>query len=193
MKLYYSPKACSLADHIALQEVDAKFDLVRVDLATKRTASGVDFIDINPKGCVPVLEFDDGELLTENVAILDWIAVEHPQLGVPGERGRTRLIEALTFISTELHHNFRHLLEARSDEEADEAKAAIRKRFHYVSETFKGEYLFDDHPSVADFYLFVMLLWAERFGVNVPTRLTSFKERIKLRPAVKIAFAVEGI
>ncbi|MDX0583818.1 glutathione S-transferase [Sinorhizobium medicae] len=192
MKLYYSPKACSLADHIALQEAGAKFELERVNPVTKRTASGRDFNDINPKGCVPVIEMDDGSLLTENVAILDWIAAQFPKLGVPGEMGRTRLIEALTFISTELHHSFRHLLDAKSEEEEAQAKAGIRIRFRWISGTFKGHYLFDDHPSVADFYLFVMLLWAERFDVNVPTRLTTFKELMRSRAAVSVALAVEA-
>ncbi len=192
MKLYYSPKACSLADHIALQEAGAKFVVERVNLATKRTAAGRDFNEINVKGCVPVIEMDDGAILTENVAILDWIAAQYPTLGGSGEMGRTRLIESLTFISTELHHSFRHLMDAKGDAEVAQAKAGIQTRFHWISDTFKGDYLFGDHPSVADCYLFVMTLWAERFGVNVPTRLSSFRERMKGREAVKIALAVEA-
>ena len=106
MKLYLAPGACSLADHIALHEADLEFDRVRVDLRTKRTEDGGDFNEVNPKGYVPALVLDDGQLLTENVAILAWVAERAPKLAPGGELGRIRLIEMLAFIATELHKPF---------------------------------------------------------------------------------------
>jgi glutathione S-transferase len=95
MKLYYSPGACSLAGHIALHEADMKFELVKVDLKTHKLGDGRSFKEINPKGSVPALEFDDGDILTENIAILSHIADQYPALAVPGKRGRDRLLEML--------------------------------------------------------------------------------------------------
>ena len=109
MKLYYSPGACSLADHIALLEVGAKFETEAVDIRTKRTASGEDFRTINPKGYVPALVLDDCETLTENIAVLDWIAEQYPQLRRNGSLSRTRQLEMLAFISTEIHIAFKPL------------------------------------------------------------------------------------
>ena len=101
MKLYYSPGACSLADHIALHEAGMKFDLVKVDLKTHKLEDGRSFFDINPKGHVPALQFDDGEVLTENVAILSFIADQHPALDAGGELGRYRRLEMLAYLSSE--------------------------------------------------------------------------------------------
>ena len=106
MKLYLAPGACSLADHIALHEAGLEFDRIRVDLRTKRTEDGGDFNEVNPKGYVPALVLDDGQLLTENVAILCWVAERAPKLAPGGELGRIRLIEMLAFIATELHKPF---------------------------------------------------------------------------------------
>lgn len=105
MKLYYSPGACSLADHIAMHEAEMQFDRVRVDLKTKTTETGQKFDEINPKSYVPTLEFDDGQRLTENVAILSWVAQRKPSLAPSGELGTTRLIEMLAFISTDFTNN----------------------------------------------------------------------------------------
>jgi glutathione S-transferase len=113
MKLYLSPGACSLADHIALHEAGLAFDHVRVDLRTKRTEDGRDFHEVNPKGYVPALVLNDGQLLTENVAILFWIAEQAPRLAPGGSLGRTRLIEMLAFIGSELHKPFVRSLRSR--------------------------------------------------------------------------------
>src|SRR4029079_16972343 len=111
MKLYYSPGACSLADHIALHEAGMEFELVKVDLKTHKLEDGRSFFDINPKGYVPALQFDDGEVLTENVAILSFIAARHPALDAPGELGRYRLLEMLAYISSEVHKAFHPLFD----------------------------------------------------------------------------------
>ncbi len=193
MKLYYYPGACSLSDHIALREAGADFDIEQVDLATKITASGDDYRQINPKGYVPALVLNTGDKLSENVAILDWIASKFPNLGVTGELGRTRLLEALAFISTELHQGFESLWSHRSVEERTRAKASLSPKFAFLSNSFKGQFLFGDKPTVADFYLFVMLLWGERYSLAVPAHLAEFREMMMGRPSVKAAMEAEAL
>jgi glutathione S-transferase len=193
MKLYYAPWACSLADHIALEEAGAAYDRERVDLKTKRTASGRDLHEITPKGYVPALVLASGETLTENVAVLDWIASQHPQLTVDGPLGRTRVLEALTYVSTELHRAFKPMWHASSDAEKANARQTLRGQFAYVADILEGDYLFGDKPSVADFYLFVMLLWADRFDVSVPYALDALRTRMKDRPAVQRVMREEGL
>lgn len=193
MKLYYAPLACSLADHIALLESGVPFERESVDLKTKRTASGVDFHDITPKGYVPALMLDSGEILTENIAVLDWLASEYPSLGVPGELGRTRVLEALAFISTEVHRSFKPMWHAGSDAQKDKARATISALLDNLADNLKGDYLFGAAPSVADFYLFVMLLWAERFDVGIPAPFAALRERMASRPTVQAAMRQEGL
>jgi len=193
MKLYYSPLACSLADHIALQESGVPFEREQVDLKTKRMISGGDFNQITPKGYVPALVLDNGETLTENIAILDWLASQFPKFGGSGPLGRTRVLEALTYISTELHGGFKPMWHAGSDAEKAAAKATLATRFKLISDRPQTPYLFGDEPTVADFYLFVMLLWAERFEVVVPPRLAELRTRMKIRPAVQLAMQQEGL
>jgi glutathione S-transferase len=193
VKLYYSPLACSLADHIALEEVGASYERERVDLHAKRTASGQDFTEINRKGYVPVLVLDDGEVLTENIALLDWIASGHPQLMPRGPLGRTRVLEALTYISTEIHRAFKPMWHPSDEAEKAKARETITGLLDLLGDTIAGDYLFGDRPSVADFYLFVMLLWAVHFGVPVPASLDALRDRIAARPAVQAAMREEGL
>jgi glutathione S-transferase len=191
MKLYYSPLACSLADHIALREAGYAFDLERVDLKTHRTETGADFHDISPKGYVPALVLDDGSLITENVAVLDWIAATTPDLTVDLPLGRTRVLEMLTYVTTEIHRAFKPMWHAGSVDEKAAAARTVTELLEPV--TPRGDYLFGDRPSVADFYLFVMLLWARRFEVEVPEALRTLRDRIAARPAVRAAMAHEGL
>jgi glutathione S-transferase len=142
MKLYYAPGACSLADHIALHEAGLPFEHEKVDLKLKRTESGTDFSQINPKGYVPVLTLDTGETLTENIAILDWIAHQDTALKPPGPMGHTRLLEALAYISTEIHKAFKPFFSGAGEEEKAKASETIRRRFSYLADTMKGEFLF---------------------------------------------------
>lgn len=193
MKLYYSPLACSLADHIALREAGIAFDMERVDLKTCRTEAGADFRAISAKGYVPALVFNDGELLTENVAVLDWIATQAPGLAVEAPLGRTRVLEALTYITTEIHRAFKPMWHAGTAEAKTAAAVTVTKLLRPMSEGLKGDYLFGDRPSVADFYLFVMLLWAERFAVETPPPLIALRDRIRARPAVRTALSEEGL
>ena len=193
MKLYLAPGACSLADHIALHEAGIEFDRVTVDLKAKKTESGEDFTRINPKGYVPALEFDDGQVLTENIAILSWIA-DRSDLGGPGgDLSRVRLLETLAFISTEIHKQFKPFFSGGTDEAKAGARQTIEKRLGFLADGLKGDYLFGDKVSVADAYLFVMLLWAAKNGLSIPNPLEAFAERMKQRPAVRLALEHEGL
>jgi glutathione S-transferase len=191
MKLYYSPGACSLAAHIALIEAGFDFQLVRVDMKSKLTDGGVDFNALNDKGYVPLLVLDDGTFITENAAVLDWLATQFPPLGVDGPLGRTRLVEMLVYLSTEVHKGFKPMWHATSAEERAAAEIQLIRRLHWLADHLEGRYLFGDQPSVADFYLFVMLRWAVRFGVTIPEALAALQARIMARPAVRAAIDVE--
>lgn len=193
MKLYYTPGACSLADHIALHAAGLAFEHEKVDLRTKRTEGGADFSAINPKGYVPALTLDSGETLTENVAILDWIAQQNGALSPSGPMGRTDLLMALAFISTELHKSFKPFFTAGDDAEKRKAAETIVKRMGYLADTIHGDYLFGDQLSAADCYLFVMLLWAQKFGIEPPAQLAAFRDRMMEAPAVKTAMTHEGL
>lgn len=193
MKLFYAPGACSMATHFALHEAGAAFDVEKVDLKTRLAASGADYTAINPKGYVPVLVLDNGEPLTENIAILDYLAGVYPQLGLEGALGRTRLVEALAFISTEIHKGFKPFFAGGTDTDKANAGTNITKRMTYLADRVKGEYLFGNSPTVADFYLLVTMLWAERFGVTIPPALVTVATNLKARPAVRKALGEEGL
>lgn len=194
MKLYYAPGACSLADHIALREAGLDFEGVRVDIRAKKTVDGDDFLAINPKGYVPALALDDGGVLTENLAMLAWLAEQGAGVVPAGPLGRTRLLEALAYISTEVHKGFKPYFTPGATTEAKAAAGeAIAKRLAWLAATFQGDYLFGDEPSAADFYLFVMLLWAGRQGIATPDPLPAFRERMMARPAVQAAMQAEGL
>jgi glutathione S-transferase len=193
MKLYYHPNACSLASQIALREVGRPFEAEDVDLTSKRTETGEDFIAINPKGYVPALRLDNGELLTENLAVLDYIAAENPALGLEGALGRSRLLETLAYISTELHKSFKPFFVSSMWPEKAEARFHIAKRMQYLADRMKGDYLLGDHPTVADFYLLVTLRWAAKFDVEVPTKLAALRTRLEARPAVQEALRAEAL
>jgi glutathione S-transferase len=194
MKLYLAPGACSLADHIALHEAGLDFKWVKVDLKTKRTEDGRDYLKINPKGYVPALEFDDGEVLTENVAILSFVADKAPQLTPEGRLGHLRLLEILAYISTEIHKAFKPFFKPDSSE-AEKAAAGemLGRRFGHLAERLKGDYLFGSRFTVADAYLFVMCLWAQKNGLTLADPLAAFAARMKARPAVRLALQHEGL
>ncbi|TPL99700.1 glutathione binding-like protein [Mesorhizobium sp. B2-3-10] len=193
MKLYYSPFACSLADHIALEEAGASFEREEVDLETKRTASGRDFFAVTAKGYVPALVLDSGETVTENIAVLDWIASQYPPLGVPELLGRTRILEMLSYISTEIHPSFKPMWHPGRDAEKSKARVTLAGQFELIGDGLKTHYLFGDRLSVADCYLYVMLLWAARFEVPLPASLAALRNRMDARPAVRIAMRDEGL
>ncbi len=194
MKLYYSPGACSLADHIALHEAGVAFDRVKVDLRAKLTETGEDFTKINPKGYVPALTLVDGELLTENIAILSYVASLSDKLKPADGLPQWRLLETLAFISTELHKNFKPFFRGGSDAEKAEAGKLLLQRFGVMADRLgERDFIVGDQMSVADCYLFVMLLWAAKMGVEVPEKLVAYREKLKQRPAVKLALEHEGL
>ncbi len=193
MKLYYAPGACSLADHIALHESGLSFEHEKVDLKTKRTETGADFAAINPKGYVPALTLDSGETLTENVAILDWIAQQDGRLAPSGPMGHTHVLQALAFISTEIHKSFKPFFAGGSDDDKAKAREMIGKRMGYLAGTMKGDYLFGPAVSVADFYLFVMLLWAKKMDLEPPAPLVAFRDRMMTLASVQKAMTHEGL
>jgi glutathione S-transferase len=199
MKLYYAPHACSLAPHIVLRELDLPFELIRVDNTTKRTANGEDFLAINPKGYVAALQLDDGQVLTEGPAILQYLAelrLEANLVPLSGTFERVRLQEWLNFVSTEIHGGLGWLF---SSQFPDEVKALIKeklfKRFVVLSQTLeRQDYLMADGFSVADAYLFTVLRWTSLFRIDLKQwpALVRFQARVDQRPAVKTALAAES-
>lgn len=200
MKLYFSPGACSLSPHIALREAGLAFDLVRVDLRTKRMQDGSDFREVNPKGYVPALELDDGQLLTEGLAIVQYIADQKPESKLAPQAGtleRYRLQEWLSFIATELHKNFSPLFDPTSPEATREAsKSRLASRFDLVEKQLeKSPYLLGDDFTAADAYLFTVLRWPQYLGIDMAKwpALQGFVERVSTRPAVQAALQAEGV
>ena len=193
MKLYLTPGACSLADHIALTEAGIAVDTVKVDLQTRRTENGDDFTTINPKGYVPALVFDDGEVLTENVAIMDWVGRQAPDLVPKGHLGHSRNIEMLAFLATEVHRPFMRSMFSPAEAEKQAALEAIVARLKLVGEKMEGDYLFGDAFATADALLYVMVRWARDGGMEAPERLLAYAERMEARPAVKRTLAAEGL
>lgn len=196
MKLYYSPGACSLADHIALIEAGLPFEIEKVDLKTKRTESGADYVSINPKGYVPALTLDDGETLTENVAVLSYIADTAGKLMPASGLPHWRVLETTAFISTELHKNFKPFFSPDANEaQKQAAKDILAKRFQVLEQQLGDRtFVAGTDMTIADCYLFVMLMWAaEKIGMNLPERLDAYYRRLKQRPSVAKALAEEGL
>jgi glutathione S-transferase len=169
-----------------------KFDLEKVELQTHKLGDGRSYCEINPKGYVPALQFDDGEVLTENVAILTAIADRYPALIPPGQFGRYRLLEMLAYLST--HKSFHPLFSpAASDAEKEEAKAEIGKKLEFITSMLKGPYLFGEKATGADAYLFTMLLWAGKQKIALSEPLRLLVQHMRSRPTVKAALRQEGL
>lgn len=199
MKLYFSPNACSLASHIALRELALPFELIRVDNQKKLTADGDDFLLINPKGYVAALQLDNGEVLTEGAAILQYLADRVPAAGLAPANGsweRVRLQEWLNFVSSEIHGGLGVLFkDAIPDEVKALFKATLFKRFAILVQTLeRQDYLLGAQYSVADAYLFVVLRWAGLFDIDLQQwpALAKFQQRVGERPAVIAALAAEN-
>lgn len=199
MKLYYSPAACSLSPHISFYEAGLPFEAMRANTKTHQLADGTDYYTINPKGYVPLLEFDDGTRLAEGPAIVQWIADQVPdkKLAPPaGTMERYRLQEWLTFIGTEIHKQFSPLFNAAMPEEA---KALFRQKIldrlaHVDRHLAFHDYLLGDF-SVADPYLFTVTRWATPMKLDISglANLQSFMARMNARPAVQQALKAEGL
>ena len=200
MKLYYSPGACSLSPHIALLEAGLPYDLVKVDLRAKKLENGDDFLAVNPKGQVPVLVLDNGELVTEGPVIVQMIADKASGKNLAPARDsveRYKLQEWLTYINSELHKNIGPMF---SPVLADDAKNFFKDRaigkFRYVDGQLAGkDYLMGKQFTVADGYLFTMLSWADRmkFDLSGLNNLKAYQARVGARPMVQQALTKEGL
>ena len=197
MKLYISTGACSMASNIALHEAGIQFELTKIDRRTKRV-DGVDFATINPKGYVPALRLDDGQVLTENVAVLQYIADLNPAAKLAPAAGtmeRYRLQEWLSFINSELHKSFTPLFSSEATEDMKTyARNYLAKRLSYLEGALGDKkYLMGDQFTVADAYLFTVLGWGSHVGVDIGPKLKSYVDRVRARPHVIEAMTAEGL
>ncbi|WP_250508676.1 glutathione transferase GstA [Caballeronia sp. GACF4] len=200
MKLFYKAGACSLASHIALVESGLPFDIEAVDLKAKVTASGADFTKINAKGYVPALVLDNGDVLTEGPAIMQYIADQAPAKHLAplnDAMARYRLQGWLTFIGTELHKNFSPFFNpsASSDWRAA-AMSNLERRLAYTAQQLEDKpYLLGDEFSIGDAYLFTVLGWAKFIDLDLgkwPV-LVAYRSRVGERAGVQAALKAEGL
>ena len=200
MKLYFSPGACSLSPHIVLHESGLAFQAIAAPTKTKKLPDGSDYLAINPRGYVPLLELDDGQRMTEGPAIVQYIADQVPAKNLApanGTMARYRLQEWLTFIGTELHKGFSPLFNpAANDDFKAFSKDKLKSRLAWVNEQLEGKaYLLGDAFSVADAYLFVVTNWTKPMAIDLSPypNVVAFRERVAARPAVQAAMKAEGL
>jgi glutathione S-transferase len=199
MQLYYAPGACSLASHIALQESGLPYQAVRVNLRDKKISDGGDFNLINPKGYVPALKLDNGEVLTEGSVLLAYIGELQPTrqlIAAPGTLENYRVREWLAYIGTELHKTVGPLFNPKTPEATREMqREAFRTRLRYVNDALASRsFLVGDHFTVADAYLFTILSWHERLNIDLSefANVTAFYARIKARQSVQTVLKTEA-
>jgi glutathione S-transferase len=200
MKLYYSPGACSLASHIVAREAGIAIEFEKVDRSSKRTQGGIDFLTINPKGNVPVLELDDGSVLTEGPAIMQFLADLKPERELVPRNGtmtRYRLQEWLGFINSDLHTSYSPLFNPATPERIRNEKREILLRYYaFVERTLTlQQWLLGEHFSAADAYLFAVTNWSRFVGLDLSRlpAITAFQQRVAGRPQVREALFVEGL
>jgi glutathione S-transferase len=197
MKLYTQRAACSLASHIIAYELGLDIEIIRVDRATHRTSDGEDFLTINPNGYVPALVLDDGEILIEGTAILQYLVSLKPETGfIPDDAKDRRLVQSLlNFIATELHKPMAQMLTPDYAPVKDALYKHVAPRLDWVANRFTGDYLLGDTFSVADAYLFVCLNWSQWNGIDLSRwpSLEVFMQRVGGRPAVLAALQAEGL
>ncbi|MCP3141468.1 glutathione transferase GstA [Pyxidicoccus xibeiensis] len=201
MKLFISPGACSLSPHIVLREAGLDFTTEKVDIRAKKTAGGEDFLGINPKGYVPALVLDDGSLLTEGPAIVQFIADKVPDKKLAPAHGtmeRYRLQEMLNFLSTELHKSYSPLFNPAFPEEGKAIyRERLAQRYKLIEDRLaaKGPFLMGEQFTVADAYLFTVTNWAGHVKVSLESfpALRAFQARVAERPAVQAALKAEGL
>ena len=200
MKLYYSPGACSLSPHIVAQEAGIPLELVKVDTKSKTIREDGDFWHVNPKGYVPALELDDGEVLTEGPAIVQYLADLRPGAALVPANGtlqRVRVQEMLNYITSELHKTYSPLFNPELNAVTREERLAyLKKRYGYLEKHLEGrEYLVGDRFTVADAYLFVVTRWANAVKLDLSgfPNLRAFQERVRSRKGVQRAMQEEGL
>jgi len=199
MKLYYSPGACSQAPHIILNETNTNYELVKVDFSTKKTEHGEDFTKINPNGYVPALQLDNGEVITEGVAIMQYLADLSPQSDiVPANAtfARAKLQEKLNYLTSELHKGFVPLFGDNSDIIKNQAKDNLAKKFNYLDSLLeKTAYLSGEKFSIADAYLFVISNWTKMTGIDLSnwSNVSALVNKVFKRDAVQKTLKAEGL
>jgi glutathione S-transferase len=200
MKLYYSPGACSLSPHIVLREAGLPFTLEKTDLKTKRTATGADYLAINSKGAVPALQLDDGSVLTEGPAIVQYLADQEPDTRLAPRAGtfeRYRLMETLNYISSEIHKSFAPIFNPASTSDARKTAAeGLQKKFDWLTKSLGDKtFVMGDTFTVADAYLFTVLGWSARAGIELGKwpALAAYVARVRQRPKVREALKAEGL
>lgn len=200
MKLFYSPGACSLSPHIAALEAGIQLELVKVDTKTKKLENGDDFLAINPKGQVPTLMLDDGDVLTEGPVIAQFLADLAPAAHLAptnGSQARYKLQEWLNFITSEIHKGYSPLFKPTTPEDYKPlARAQLADRYAFVEKKLAGkQYLLGDNFSVADTYLFTVSNWAQYTGVDLTpyANVSAYMARIAARPMVQQALKAEGL
>ena len=200
MKLFYSPGACSLSPHIVATEAGIPLELVKVDLKTKTVRKEGDFWDINPKGYVPALQLDSGEVLTEGPAIVQYLADQRPEAGLAPANGtfeRVRVQELLSYITSEIHKTYSPLFNpAILPEVREERLAYLHKRYALLEKQLEGQkYFFGDRFTVADAYLFVVTTWARgvKFDLTDFPNIQAFQKRVGGRKTVLEAMRAEGL
>ena len=200
MKLFYAPGACSLSPHIVAAEAGIDLELVKVNLGTKTVAAEGDYWAVNPKGSVPALELDNGEILTEGPAIVQYLADQRPEARLAPANGtlaRYRLQEALNYITSEIHKSYSPLFNPKIlPEVRAERVEYLRRRYALLDKQLAGrKYLLGDQFTVADAYLFVVTQWAKAAKVDLSDypNLQAFQNRVAARPAVQVALREEGL
>ena len=199
MILYYSPGACSQAPHILLHEIGLEHDAVRVDLKTKRLEDGSNYLDINPKGAVPALQLESGEVLTENAVILQFLGdrASWPEVLPPlGDFRRYRVLELVNFITTELHKRFSFVFDREATEEFKQfVQIGLSKKLDWIDGRLgSGPFLMGQDLTLPDPYLFVMTGWTEKvIGLEKWANLCAFRERMLQRPSVRHVLRFEGL
>jgi glutathione S-transferase len=200
MKLYYSPGACSLSPHIVAHELGLVLKTEKVDTKTKRTETGRDFWEVNPKGYVPALELDSGEVLTEGPAIVQYLADQQGNTDLApaiGTLARARLHEMLNYITSEIHKSYSPLFKDDTpDATRAERKAYLQRRYELIERILgKQTWLLGENFTVADAYLFVVTRWADAVKLDLSgyPSVLAFQKRVAARPAVQAAMYAEGL
>jgi glutathione S-transferase len=200
MKLYYWPGACSLSPHIVSREAGIDLQLAQLDRAERKAADGTVLSSVNPKNQVPVLELDDGQKLTEGPVIVQYLADQKPASGLvppPGTMDRYRAQEWLNFITSELHKTFGSLFRPTTPEDFKPTlRDMLGQRFDWIDKQLAGkQYLMGEKFTVPDAYLFTVLRWSPRVGIDLSKwkNITAYIDRVAARPKVQEAMKAEGL
>lgn len=193
MDFYHTPGSSSQATHILLHEANLDFRPHKVDIFSRTLEDCSDYTQVNPNGYVPALVLDNGMLLTENVAIIDWIADQSTTLLPDGKLGRTRHLQLLAFLSTEMQKPFIPLFFLAEEAEQARLRETLAPRFRWVAAKLEGDFLFGSRFTGADAFLYVMLRWAAMVGIETPRSFEAFVGGVERRESVKAVLAAEGL